>query len=92
MKLKLEISAVVNLGGGTYLVDVHVLSNGGTDIMTESVDDVDDTRRETGFLSKLCKELCAQGSNFRGLEDDGVTGREGRSDLPRKHKHCGSTL
>ena len=70
-----------------YLVDVHVLSDGGTDVITETVDDVNDTRRETSFVSVLGEELGTQGSDFRGLENDGVTGRESRADFPCEHEN-----
>jgi len=75
--------------GGTGegdLVDVHVRREGGTSDLTETGDDVDDTRREAGFLNECGSDETTKRSLFSGLQDDCVTAGNGRANLPCPHE------
>ena len=61
-------------------------SDGRTGSLTETGDDVDDTWGETGFLDEVRCDETAEWGLFCSLDDDGVTGGDGRGDLPREHE------
>lgn len=67
------------------LVDAHVRCDGGTRNATKTGDDVDHTRRESRLLAQLSRVESRQRSLLSCLEDDGVTGCNGGTDLPRPH-------
>ena len=48
--------------------------------------DVDDSGGQSGFLTKLSESERRQGSEFRGLQDHGVSGSQSRSNLPCRHE------
>lgn len=75
--------------GGTSegnLVNVHVAGDGGTGGATETGDDVDDTGREAGLDDQLGGVQTRQRGLLGGLDDNGVTGGNGRADLPGPHE------
>lgn len=75
--------------GGTSegnLVNVHVAGDGGTGGATETGDDVDDTGREAGLDDQLGGVQTRQRGLLGGLDDNGVTGGDGRADLPGPHE------
>lgn len=77
----------VSLWGGpekdreTNLVDIGVSREGITDDGSQTTDDVEDSLGEAGLLDKLGEELGSERRILRRLEDDGASGREGRSDF-----------
>ena len=68
------------------LVDVHVGGEGGTSDLTETGDDVDDTRREAGFLDECGSDETTKRGLLGGLQDDCVTASNGRANLPCPHE------
>jgi hypothetical protein len=75
--------------GGTSkrnLVDVHVRGDGSTGVLAETRDDVDDSGRETSLLAESCSVKTRERGLFGRLQDDSVTGSNGRADLPRPHE------
>ena len=54
-------------------------------ILTWSSYNIDDTRREARFNSKLAKLERREWCDLSGLENDSVTGSEAGSHLPGKH-------
>lgn len=75
--------------GGTGegdLVDVHVGRKSGTSDLTETGDDVDDTRREAGFLDECGSDETTKRGLLGGLQDDCVTASNGRANLPCPHE------
>lgn len=76
-------------GGGTgerNLVNVHVAGDGSTSDTTETGDDVDHTSGEASLLDELTGVQTGEGGLLSGLEDNGVTRRNGGGDLPRPHE------
>jgi hypothetical protein len=72
--------------GESDLVDVHVRGEGGTGDLTETGDDVDDTRGEASFLDECGSNESTKRSLFGTLQDDCVTAGNGRADLPCPHE------
>lgn len=75
--------------GGTSegdLVDVHVGRKSSTSDLTETGNDVDDTRRETGLLDELGGNKTTKRGLLSSLQDNGVTASNGRTDLPCPHE------
>lgn len=81
-----DLSADTRGAGEGDLVDVHVGGDGGTGGPSEARDDVDDAWGEAGLLDKLCCHEGGEGCLLGGLQDDGVTRRQGGAQLPRPHK------
>lgn len=81
-----DVSAGNGGAGKGNLVDVHVAGDGSTSGLAEAGKDVDNTGRETGLLDKGGSIQTRQRGLFGGLQDDSVTGGQGRSDLPGPHK------
>lgn len=72
--------------GEGNLVDIHVGRNGSTGNLSETGDDVDNTRGETGVLDQLSGVQTGEGGLLGGLQDHSVTAGNSRSDLPCPHK------
>jgi hypothetical protein len=75
--------------GGTGegdLVDVHVRGKRGTSDLTETGDDVDNTRGEASLLDECGSDETTKRGLFGGLQDDCVTASNGRADLPCPHE------
>ena len=75
--------------GGTSesnLVNAHVGGHGSTSDLTETGNDVDDTRRETSLLDECAGNVGGEGGLLSSLQDDGVTGSDGRTNLPCPHE------
>lgn len=72
--------------GESDLVNVHVRSNGGTGDLSDTRDDVDDTWGETSLLDQVGGNKSGQRSLLSGLENDSVSGSDGRANLPRPHE------
>jgi len=69
------------------LVDVHVAGDGGTGDTAETGDDVNDTGREASLDNKLGGVKTRERGLFGGLNDDGVTSGNGRTNLPSPHQN-----
>lgn len=72
--------------GEGNLVDIHVGGDGGTGNTTEARNDVDNTGGETSLDDEVADVETAERGLLCGLHDDGVTGGQGRADLPGKHE------
>lgn len=75
-------------GGGageSDLVDARVGDEGGTSNAADAVKDVNNARREAGFLEEGGHIEDAEGGLFGGFKDDGVTACEGGAKLPGGH-------
>ena len=72
--------------GESDLVNVHVAGDGGTSDTTETRDDVNNTRGETSLNNQLGGVKTRQRSLLGGLQNDGVAGGNGRTDLPSPHE------
>ena len=75
--------------GGTSegnLVNAHVGRHGSTGDLSETSDDVDDTWWEARLLYELAGYVCGQRCLLGSLQDDGVTGGNGRANLPCPHE------
>jgi hypothetical protein len=72
--------------GESDLVDVHVRGEGGTSDLTETGDDVDDTRGEASFLDECGSDEGTKRGLFGTLQDDCVTASNGRANLPCPHE------
>lgn len=68
------------------LVNVHVGGDGSTSGATETGDNVDDTGREAGLDDELGGVQTGKRSLLGGLDDNGVTGSDGRANLPGPHE------
>lgn len=68
------------------LIDVHVVRDGSTGDLAETREDVDHTRREAGLLDQLGGIQTRQRRLLGRLQHDGVTGRNGRTNLPGPHE------
>lgn len=68
------------------LVNVHVGGDGSTSSATETRDDVDDAGREASLNDQLGGIQTRQRSLLRSLDDDGVAGSDGGTDLPSPHE------
>lgn len=71
--------------GESNLVDVRVAHERWAGGSSEAVNDVDDTRREAGFLEEAGHIENAEGGLFGGFQDNGVSACEGRAQLPGGH-------
>ena len=71
--------------GERNLVDVGMLHQ---HFPSRSVarEDVYDAGREADFLANVRKSKRRQGRKFRGLQHDGIPGRERGGNLPRQHE------
>ena len=67
------------------LVDVGMVDERGASDAAQAIDDVDDTRREAGFLDEVGEVEDAEGGLFGGLQDDGVSAGERGAQLPGGH-------
>lgn len=67
------------------LVDVRVLDNCRTSIFSKTVQDVDDTWRETSLLDQIGKVENAERGLLGGLHNDRVSTGKRRAQLPRSH-------
>lgn len=72
--------------GEGNLVDVHVGGDGGTGNTAKARDDVDNTGGETSLDDEVADVESAERGLLGGLHDNGVTGGQGRADLPGKHE------
>lgn len=75
--------------GGTSegdLVDVHVGGKGSTGSLTEARDKVENTSGEASLLNVLSENKGRERGLLSSLHDNGVTGGQGRADLPCKHE------
>lgn len=68
------------------LVNVHVGGEGGTSGLAVAGDEVEDTSRETSLLDELGENKGGERSLLSSLHDNGVTGGQGRADLPCQHE------
>ena len=68
------------------LVNVHVGREGSTCHFAEAGNNIDNTGGETSFFDQLGGVESAEGSLFRGLENDDVAAGYGRADLPSPHE------
>ena len=68
------------------LVNVHVAGDGSSSDTAQAGDDVNDTRREASFLDQLGGVETGERSLLGGLDDNGVTGSNGGTDLPGPHE------
>lgn len=68
------------------LVNVHVGGQGSTSGLAVAGDEVEDTGRETSLLDELSENKGGEGSLLSSLHDNGVTGGQGRADLPCQHE------
>lgn len=68
------------------LVDIHVARDSSTGDTAEAREDVNYTRGEASFLDELGGIETRQRGLFSGLEDNDVTGSDGRSNLPGPHQ------
>lgn len=80
--------STTNKGGASEgdLVDVHVVRDGGTGHTTETGDDVNHTGGDASLLDQLGSIETGQRSLLGSLEDNSVTGSDGRTDLPGPHQ------
>ena len=96
---KLERDALQRVGGAAVddladlrgpgegdLVDVGMPYQEGAGRVAIAGDDVDDTRRESGFRHEIGEAQCGQRGLFSRLEDHGATGRERRGNLVHRHQ------
>lgn len=72
--------------GEGNLVNVHVGRDGSTGGATETGDDVDDTGGEAGLDDEVASIQTGERSLLGGLDDDGVTGSDSRTNLPGPHE------
>ena len=78
--------------GGTGegdLLDTAVLADGLANALSVSDDEVEDSRREAGFVDHLGHHESGEGSELGGLHNDGVSGGESGADLPAYHQDYG---
>ena len=68
------------------LVNVHVAGDGSTGNTAQTGDDVDHTRGEASLLDQLAHVETGERGLLSGLDDNGVTGGNGGSNLPRPHE------
>jgi hypothetical protein len=69
-----------------HLVDSHMRGDSCTGRLSESREDVDDTRREASFNDKFGCDKSGKRRLFCRLQDDDVTGSDSRSNLPCPHE------
>ena len=68
------------------LVNAHVSGHGGTGDLTETGNDVDNTRGKASLLDQCAGNVSRKRSLLSGLQDDCVTGGDGGTDLPCPHE------
>src|SRR5690606_10770282 len=71
--------------GERDLVDVGMRHEGSARVAVAG-DDVDDTGRQADLAAQLREAERRQWRVLGGLQDNGVTGGDGRRDLPREHE------
>ena len=81
----LDEPAHLRRAGERDLVDVGVIDECSTDRAIAG-HDVDNARRQFGLLEDLCQDERREGRRLGGLEDAGVSRREGGRELPRRHE------
>lgn len=69
------------------LVDVHVVGDGVTGHTTETRDDVDNTGGEASLLNEFTHVQTRERGLLSSFQDNGVTGRDGRTNLPCPHEN-----
>jgi hypothetical protein len=67
--------------GESNLVDIRMLDDGRSGF-TGAGDDIDDAGRQLRFLDDAGQQQRRKRRRLRGLKDDGVAARQGRSNLP----------
>lgn len=68
------------------LVDTHMACNSSASVLSITVDQVDGTRWETGFLDQLTHVQSVKRSCLSSLDDYCVSAGESWSDLPGEHE------
>jgi hypothetical protein len=68
------------------LVDAHVSGHGGTGDLTETGNDVDNTRGEASLLDQCAGNVSRKRCLLSSLQDDCVTGGDGGTNLPCPHE------
>lgn len=68
------------------LVNIHVAGDSGTSNTAKAGDDVNDTGREASLNNQLGGVETRQRSLLSGLNDNGVTGGDGGTNLPGPHQ------
>jgi len=68
------------------LFNVHMRGNRGADGVSVASNKVDNTSRQASLLEQRDNPQRAQGRKLAGLDDDSVTRRERRCELPREHQ------
>lgn len=69
-----------------HLVNIHVVRDGVTGDTSETRDDVDNTGGEASLLDELAHVQTRERGLFSSLQDNSVTGGDGRTNLPGPHE------
>jgi hypothetical protein len=69
----------------TYLVDLHMGTNGMTNDATITRNNIHNTGREAGLVYECAHAKSGEGGEFGGLENDTIACGKRGSNLPYKH-------